>query len=767
MSAKILIVDDEDLIRWSLGEDLSKAGYKTVLATTVEEAVKALESESPDAVLTDLRLASESGIEVLKAARQMRPETPVILMTAYADLASAIEAMREGAADYISKPLQLTGLKITLQRVLETATMRTRLQQANRKRKERFNFDSIIARSVAMKEALAMAKKIASSPLGTVLILGESGCGKDRLARAIHYESPRSLQPFMEISCAAIPENLLESELFGYERGAFTGAVQQKKGLFEMANGGTVFLNEIGHMPLGLQVKLLRVIEDKTFKRVGGRDDITIDVRIMAATNEKLDIAMKENRFRSDLFYRINVLTIDLLALRQRREDILPLADALLELIAKELRKPKITLSESTRHTLLTYDWPGNVRELKNALERMVILGEDSIKPLAETARQAAAADEANASHLPESGVVLEDLERDFVRQALERTGGNQQKAAHLLGISRDSLRRRVEKFGIKIASILILTGLSLCVTTSAWAAKKDKKRASKDAFLAANQEAAATFKDKTSTHPPVKDGACLQCHNDPKDPAKLKLEYKELCFSCHSAGKDDLQRAHVHPAFKDNDCSVCHASHAADQPSLLVSPQAELCVMCHAIDDGPAVKAHFGITKMQTACTSCHSAHATDNPKLLRDSKQHVPFQSRSCEMCHKPAKLGVVQLKETPDATCFLCHSNFRALAKEPEAHPPFMAGQCTACHNPHIGRRQALTDKPLSDICLGCHDAGLKDNHPVARHPTAKEGTMDPRRKNKPFDCASCHQPHAGKLPKLLRAEPSTLCQECHNK
>ncbi|MFH1723477.1 MAG: sigma-54 dependent transcriptional regulator [Elusimicrobiota bacterium] len=473
MAAKILIVDDEELIRWSLSEGLGSAGYKALTAESAEKALALIEKEDLDVILTDLRLEGASGLELLKEARRLRPEIPVILMTAFADMDSAIEAIREGAADYIPKPLQLEGLKLTLNRVLETEALRSRIQEARRRRRVRYSFDSFVAASGAMREVLVSARKMAASPFGTILLLGESGTGKDRLARTIHWESPRSGQPLMEIGCASIPESLLESELFGYEKGAFTGATHRKKGLFEIAAGGTVFLNEIGHMPLGLQAKMLRVLEEKTFKRVGGGEDISVDVRVIAATNEDLENAVAEGRFRPDLYYRVNVLTVRLLPLRERREDILPLAESLLDRLCREMRRPKPALSERTGKALLGYPWPGNVRELRNALERMLILGETEFRPASGPAARppADAAPAANALpegvrhgapagvdaapapcafDLPEGGIRLDAVEKSLVRQALERTGGNQVNAAKLLGIGRDALRRRVDKFGLK-----------------------------------------------------------------------------------------------------------------------------------------------------------------------------------------------------------------------------------------------------------------------------------------------------------------------------
>ena len=771
MASKILIVDDEELIRWSLSQDLTNSGYKTVVAADLAEATAALETENPDVVLTDLRLGRDSGLDVLKVARRGNPELPVVIMTAFADLASAVEALREGAADYISKPLQLAGLKITLKRVLETAQFKRRLDRAHQKGVDKYNFASIVAESPSMKEALAMAKKISASPFGTVLILGESGCGKDRFARAIHYGSPRAFEPFMEISCTAIPDNLLESELFGYEKGSFTGAVGQKKGLFEIADGGTIFLNEIGHMPMALQGKILRALEDKTFKRVGGRDDITVDVRVIAATNEDLPKAVSEGRFRQDLYYRINVLTISLLPLRERKEDILPLMDRLLAKLSAEMLKTKPVLSAETLAQFQSYKWPGNVRELRNVLERMMILDELEFHPVAAAQpahiARAQAADEDSSMALPPEGVRLEDVEKDLVMQALKRSGGNQQKAAQSLGLSRDALRRRMEKFGLKeaISALMLVALLAAGASAEGWFGKGG----SKDKFRSANEEKAKTMMEKAGSHAPVVSGDCSKCHADPKDPAKLTMEQKPLCLSCHAAKAEDMKKASVHSAFKDMDCNTCHQPHASDNAPLLNSPVNELCATCHDPKDEGISKAHFGVSVFDGKCTDCHNPHASKNPKLILESKEHIPFGSRSCEMCHaKGGKDGKPALKKQPEESCFVCHSNFRKLGTSAVVHQPFSSGDCTTCHNPHVSKRVALVRKPLADICWNCHDADtLKDSHPVSRHPTSKEGKADPRREGKPFDCASCHEPHAGKNPKLMRGDIFTLCGECHKK
>ncbi|TBR26144.1 hypothetical protein EPO15_00900 [bacterium] len=656
--------------------------------------------------------------------------------------------------------MQLGGLKITLERVLETAQLRTRLAETHRKRRDKYNFDSIVCESPSMREALGMARKIAASPQGNVLILGESGCGKDRLARAIHYESARAHQPLLEVNATAIPEHLLESELFGYEKGAFTGALARKKGIFESADGGTVFLNEIGHMPQGLQAKVLRVLEDKTFMRVGGTEDVVVDVRVLAATNEDLEKAVAEGRFRTDLYYRINVLTIRLAPLRERREDIRPLADLILGRLCRELGRPRPAFSEETLAAFREHSWPGNVRELRNTLERMLILGETELRPQRAPAAPAPAA--------PEGGLNLEEMEKAMVKEALSRANGNHQKAAQVLGIGRDALRRRLEKFGIKAAAAALLLALSAGGAGAGWFGPAKKAEAGDgDAFFAAHKEKAAELTRAEGAHKPVAEGRCAACHADPQDPKKLLKEYKPLCLSCHPAREAGLKKPVLHSPFVDGDCATCHQPHASKEPHLLLQPAKELCLNCHTPADEPLKKAHFGVSEFAGSCLACHDPHAGEQPKLIAGGKPHVPFGSRSCEMCHAPTGADAkAALKETPEKTCFTCHSDFRKKGELAVVHAPFAGGDCVACHDPHARRRPALMKDALDGVCFACHEVGLKNNHPVAGHSTSKEGKADPRRKDKPFDCASCHDPHAGAKPKLLTFEPGH-CEVCHEK
>jgi two-component system, NtrC family, response regulator AtoC len=451
MPAKVLIVDDERLIRWSLQQTLEKTGYEVDTAEDAAAAHAALRDDSPDVVLLDLKLPDGDGIQILRKIRETSPNTQVVIMTAYADVGTAVEAMRLGAYDYLAKPMDFDNLTVTVRNALETRQLRQKVEFLREQHLHPFQFDRIVGTSRALSEVVAMARKVSASGATTVLIQGESGTGKDLLAKAVHYESARAEEPFMEITCTAMPETLLESELFGHERGAFTDAKTLKKGLLELAHGGTIFLDEIGDMAPALQAKLLRVLEERRFRRVGGTKDIVVDIRIVAATNKDLRAAVEQGQFRKDLYYRLQVVTITIPPLRQRREDISLLTRHFLEHFARDFKKRVPRLSPEAERLLVRYDWPGNVRELRNVVERAMILAESDELAVGdlpqEIASEGIAARSTPRFELPATGVVLEDVEREFVRQALELTQGNQTRAARLLGLTRDELRYRAKKF--------------------------------------------------------------------------------------------------------------------------------------------------------------------------------------------------------------------------------------------------------------------------------------------------------------------------------
>ena len=446
--ATILVVDDEQLIRWSLVERLRPEGYTIVEADNGTDALERVK-EGVDLVLLDYRLPDTDGVTVLRKIKEFDADILVILLTAYATVETAVEAMKVGAHHFANKPFNLDDVAGTVANALETTRLRREVRRLRASQAQPYEFDRIVGDSpeiVALKQLL---RKVAASPASTVLLTGESGTGKDLAAKILHYNSDRGQRPFMNITCSAIPEALLESELFGHERGAFTDARQQKRGLLESADGGTVFLDEIGEMVPGLQAKLLRFLEDKAFKRVGGHHDIRVDVRVIGATNRDLEEQVREGKFREDLYYRLNVLPIRLPPLRTHLEDVPALVAFYVDVFNHEFRKSVRGVSPDAMRRLQSYGWPGNVREVRNVVERAMLLAEGTTLEAADFPLLGGRPQEAHGITLPPDGVSLEELERSLVVQALDRSGGNQTRAAALLGLNRDQIRYRIEKFGL------------------------------------------------------------------------------------------------------------------------------------------------------------------------------------------------------------------------------------------------------------------------------------------------------------------------------
>jgi len=469
---RILIVDDEKLVRWALTQKCTEFGYYSLEADSGEEALRMLQTEQVDAILLDVHLPDLTGIEVLEKLKNAGETRSVIMMTADPQLDDVKAALRLGAYDFISKPINFDELSITLQNALDAGELRTEVESLRGEVRRRAGYHDVIGVSRKITELMKFVNKVAASEANTILIQGESGTGKDLAAKSIHYRSHRAERPFIAINCSAIPETLIEAELFGHEKGAFTDAKAMKKGLFEVADGGTLFLDEIGELSPLLQAKLLRVLEDQVIRRVGGVRDIQVNVRVIAASNRDLEREVREGRFRQDLYYRLAIISIFLPSLRDRKEDILPLVEFFLAHYNKKFRKSVQGISEETRRLLLNYDWPGNVRELKNALERAMILEEGNLLkpddlpfsvasgrsgPVLHSQTAAALAELQPAPgkrrlpplSIPEGGTSLEDVEHALVELALQQSHGNQIKAAKLLNISRDALRYKMKKFGL------------------------------------------------------------------------------------------------------------------------------------------------------------------------------------------------------------------------------------------------------------------------------------------------------------------------------
>jgi two-component system response regulator AtoC len=451
----ILIVDDEHLIRWSLEKDLREAGYETRQAATGEEALEMMDKSEPDVVLLDLRMPGLDGFGVMKEAEKRNLRPLFIIVTGIGDVKTAVRAVNEGATDYICKPFEIEDVMLRIEMAVETARMQRELTSLKDEIKSHYGFENLIGESAVMQHVFSTVRKVAASKFSTVLLQGESGTGKDLIARTIHMLSDRSEAVFLDINCSAFPESLLESELFGHEKGAFTGAQSQKKGLFEMADGGTMYLDEIGDMPLNLQGKLLKAIEAKSFRRVGGTREITVDVRIVAATNRDLKAAVAAERFRNDLFYRLQVIPIYLPPLRDRGDDIPKLVEFFIERFNEEFKKNVSGVSPEAMEALKHHSWPGNVRELKNIIERVLILETSDRIELSDLPPEIIKKEEAKTGGVfldtfPAGGLSLEDVERQLIEKALAAANGNQTKAAELLGVSRDTLRYRIQKFELK-----------------------------------------------------------------------------------------------------------------------------------------------------------------------------------------------------------------------------------------------------------------------------------------------------------------------------
>jgi two-component system response regulator AtoC len=457
VSKKILVIDDDNLVRWALGQKLAEWSYSFCEAGLGREGLRLAQAEGPDLVILDMKLPDAQGTDILEELKKIRPDLPVVMITAFGAIEDVVMAMRRGAYDFVTKPLDFAKLQSILSHALEAASLKKRIATYREIEEKRFSPDPMVGQTPIMRGLVDMIHKAAESEASIILLQGESGTGKDLAAQSIHSWSRRRMAPFLAINCSAIPENLLESELFGYEKGAFTDAKTQKRGLAELADEGTLFLDEISGLSLALQAKLLRFLETHSFRRIGGLRDIEVDLRVIVASNQDLDDLCRQEKFRRDLYYRLNVCPIRLPGLAERQDDILPLARHFVAHYNKKFNKNIRGLAKDVEKLFLNYPWPGNVRELKNAVERAMIFEEGSTitsRHLLFLANRPSLAPAAPASgRRAPDGLTLPEAEKEMVAQALKKSGGNTSEAARRLGVSRDTLRYKIKKMKLDAGS--------------------------------------------------------------------------------------------------------------------------------------------------------------------------------------------------------------------------------------------------------------------------------------------------------------------------
>jgi DNA-binding NtrC family response regulator len=707
---RLLVLEDDPLLLSVLAERLGREGLEVTTAATLAEARAALDAADQDVALIDLRLPDGEGLSLL---REFAPkgDTVWVVMTAHATVSSAVEALKLGAKDYLEKPFTLDRAVATVRQALEMTALRREVA-ALRDRSSHAG-TTVIGESPAMRRVFELVERLAAVDATTVLIEGESGTGKGAIAQALHRLSKRSSGPFVNVTSSALPETLMESELFGHEKGAFTDAHAAKRGLVEMADGGTLFLDEVGELTAGVQAKLLRFIEEKTFRRLGGTRDLVVDVRIVTATNRDLAAEVAAGRFRADLFYRLRVIPITLPPLRERREDIQALVKHFTAHFNHEFGKHVREITPEAQAVLNAYPWPGNVRELRNVIERAVLLTDGDAIGTRELPPEVAApmAQPAAAATLPADGVKLDEVERRLLAEALERAHGNQSQAAALLGLSRHQVRTRMKRHGL----------MALVLAAAAAFAAPPPARA---------QQGAAATASLT----------CLRCHGS-REFLERAVPLGQFRMSLVVARDTGAGSAHAALA-----CVRCHVG-ALTFPhgSAAASPVA--CTSCHAMVDTVLHASVHGARGRPASCTSCHGAHQVRTVAWLGTPAGRAAM-SRSCAACHArqlPAPSDV----HAAAAGCSDCHGGHAVRPlRDPATHgvPVAMARRCAACH-----RREA--DQYWADV----HGRGAARE---AASPVALG-------RDTSATCVDCHQGHAVRNPADSAAHFAfaETCTRCH--
>jgi len=770
---RVLILEDDPLLQTVLAERFGHEGWEVFTGGTIAEARSVLEAKEPDVALVDLRLPDGESVELLREAGPSVP-TVFVVMTAHATVGSAVEALKLGARDYLEKPFSLERAVATVRQALEVTALRREV--AAMREGSLHAGTTVIGEGPAMRTVFELIERLAAADTATVIIEGESGTGKGAIAQALHRLSRRASGPFINVTCAALPETLMESELFGHEKGAFTDAHTAKRGLVELADGGTLFLDEIGELTPGVQAKLLRFIEEKTYRRLGGTRDLTVNARIMAATNRDLATEVAAGRFRPDLYYRLRVMPITMPPLRERREDIPLLAKHFATHFATEFAKRITSISPEGLEMLAAYDWPGNVRELRNVMERAVLLAdreEITVRELPpEVARPGATlaggAVTGAAAGVPAGGT-LEAVERKLLVDALEKAQGNQSKAAQLLGISRHQIRTRMQRYGLLGALLaLALTAPSVLGAQAGRGASAlacARCHSSKEFLVGA---APRTFvHDSLVVRPATLDSSahrgilCVRCHPRAEQfPHVAEAGIAAPCESCHAAA-DSTWRAGVHH-FATGDsararCVECHGSHRIVPVARLAhlagaATMNGACVRCHA-DMAPAPG---DVHADSVACIQCHGAHAM---RPVRDPATNglAVGIARACASCHPR------------EAREYWEDAHGALAARQAAGEAPLgrdTAATCMDCHWGHAVRvpQDRRAHFAFADACIRCHPrygATFRESyHGQATRVGSERAAL----------CADCHTAHsvyptANPASSVSAARRTAMCRQCH--